>query len=101
MENELICVATFVARQDKEKELFELLFSLIEPTRKESGCISYELHQSLDDSSIFTLIEKFVDKESFEFHSNQPYLLNLKEVVGDLISSLSINTYKVAERSTL
>jgi len=42
---------------DKEEE--ELFCGLIEPTRKESGCISYELLQNRDDPTDFTFVEEW------------------------------------------
>ncbi|MEI7534331.1 MAG: antibiotic biosynthesis monooxygenase, partial [Verrucomicrobiae bacterium] len=37
-------VATFQARPGKETELKNALIGLVAPTRKEAGCINYDLH---------------------------------------------------------
>ena len=92
--DEIVCVATFTAKDGKANELQEAMYALIEPTRKEAGCIRYELNQSLDNPNIFTMIERFKDKDAFESHSNQPHLENFKEnAIKDLVKSMSINLY--------
>jgi len=49
-------IARIKAKSDAVSEVRELLCGLIEPTRKESGCISYELLQNRDDPTDFTFV---------------------------------------------
>src|SRR5688500_5916632 len=44
-------VAIFVAAPGKENELEELLSTLVEPTRKEAGCIKYDLLRGIPGES--------------------------------------------------
>jgi hypothetical protein len=46
-------VVTFQARPGKEAELRKILTGLLMPTRKEAGCINYDLHVAPDDPSNF------------------------------------------------
>ena len=91
---EVVCIATFVAEEGKENELHNALYVLIEPTRKEGGCLRYELHQNLEDFNEFTVVEKFKDMDAFYFHGNQPYLENFKSIVPVLAASIDVNVYK-------
>ena len=43
------CVATLTAKEDQAVELCAALEALIQPTRSEHGCLSYELYQSIRD----------------------------------------------------
>ncbi|PYV92688.1 MAG: hypothetical protein DMG05_03740 [Acidobacteria bacterium] len=43
-EKEIVCIAQFTAKPGKETEFIEALHRLIGPTRKETGCIRYELN---------------------------------------------------------
>ena len=52
-------VARIKAKSEAVSEVRELLCDLIEPTRKESGCISYELLQNRDDPTDFTFVEEW------------------------------------------
>ena len=49
-------VARIKAKSEAINEVRELLCGLIEPTRKESGCINYELLQNRDDPTDFTFV---------------------------------------------
>ena len=51
-------VAIAETSADKAEELKSICLGLIEPTRKEEGCISYELFQDKDNPGKFTFIEE-------------------------------------------
>ena len=51
-------VARVVARPGKVEELQALLRGLIEPTRREPGCVTYELLQNTADPTDFTFVEE-------------------------------------------
>ena len=51
--------ATFQARPGKAKELHEALIGLLAPTRKEAGCINYDLHSSPEDPAKFLFHENW------------------------------------------
>lgn len=88
---QIVCVARFVAKEDKLDELLQELYALIEPTRKEEGCIRYELNQSVDDPKVMTFVEKFKDKAAIESHGNMPYIINLVDnIIPNLVASSSI-----------
>jgi quinol monooxygenase YgiN len=65
---QLVCVAEFQALQGKEQELIAALHCLMEPTRKELGCLRYELNQRVDDPRRITFIEKWKNQEAFDEH---------------------------------
>lgn len=43
----------------------------IDRTRREPGCLVFEVAQDRDDPRIFTVYEEFVDRSSFEFHQER------------------------------
>lgn len=90
----LICVASFIAAAGQEAALKNALLAMLEPTRAEAGCLSYNLHQSLENPALFTMIEHFLDQAAFDLHNQQPYLLALKEQLPALTCSVSVQTYK-------
>jgi len=67
-ENTLRVVARVKARPGKENELLSVLNSLVEPTRKEPGCLSYELLQNNEDPTDFTLIEEWRNEAALQSH---------------------------------
>ena len=61
-------VATFQAKPGKEAELKKALLTLIAPTRKENGCINYDLHQSPEDAGKFLFHENWTAKAALDAH---------------------------------
>ena len=92
MNNEIIAVATLTAKPGKADALRRAMSDLLEPTRREKGCLSYTLHESLDNKNTFTMLEKFKNQEAFDSHSNEAYLLNFKNnILPELVESESIS----------
>jgi quinol monooxygenase YgiN len=67
-ESTLRVVAGVKARSEKVNELLSILSSLVEPTRKEPGCIRYELLQNNEDPTDFTLIEEWQNDTALQSH---------------------------------
>ena len=67
-EDTLRVIARVKARPGKVNELVSLLSSLVEPTRKEPGCISYILLQNNQDPTDLTLIEEWKNNTALESH---------------------------------
>lgn len=67
-------VARVKAKAGIEEEVFSRLKSLVEPTRKEDGCISYVLHRSLNDPTLFIFYEKWNSKEAIDRHMQAPHI---------------------------
>jgi len=61
-------VATFQAKPGKEAELKKALISLVAPTRKEAGCINYDLHISPEDPAKFLFHESWTSKAALDAH---------------------------------
>lgn len=61
-------IAKVKARPGKVNELQSVLSSLVEPTRKEPGCLSYELLQNKEDPTDFTFIEEWQNNAALESH---------------------------------
>jgi len=61
-------IARVKARPGKVDELLSILSSLVEPTRKEPGCISYKLLQNNQDRTGFALIEEWKSRAALESH---------------------------------
>ena len=80
----LTVVATFQARPGKETELRAALTGLIAPTRKEAGCLNYDLHASTEDPARFLFHENWTDKAALDAHLKSPHLQALLPRVDEL-----------------
>jgi quinol monooxygenase YgiN len=77
-------VATFQARPGKESDLRAALIGLLAPTRKESGCLNYDLHQSTEDPAKFLFHENWASKAALDAHLQSPQIQALLPRVDEL-----------------
>jgi quinol monooxygenase YgiN len=77
-------VATFQAKPGKEAELKKALLTLIAPTRKENGCINYDLHQSREDAGKFLFHENWTTKAALEAHLQSAHVQVLMPRMDEL-----------------
>ncbi len=53
---------------EKEAEFLKIASGLVEATRKEEGCIFYELSKDIEDPYCYYFVEKYVDYKAVEAH---------------------------------
>ncbi len=81
----LIVVATVVAKKEFVEIVKSELLKLVPPTRKEAGCIEYQLHQDNEDPAVFVFYETWSSPASLENHMNSDHFKNYVNAVGNLI----------------
>ena len=52
----------------KQLEVMQTLISMIEPTGKESGCLSYTVLRDVEDESLYTVMEAWRSREDLDHH---------------------------------
>jgi quinol monooxygenase YgiN len=67
-------VARIKAKPGFEEALRKELLALIAPTSRERGCISYDLHESVEDNALFMFYENWCSREDLDEHLDQPHL---------------------------
>jgi len=81
-------VALFVAAPGKENELGRLLETLVAPTRREAGCIRYDLLRGLPgESGDFVFVEEWESEETLDAHSRSAHLQAVLPQVGPLLGA--------------
>ena len=53
---------------EKQLEVTQTLLSMIEPTIKETGCLSYAAFCDIEDQNRFSLIEEWVSREDLDHY---------------------------------
>ena len=61
-------ILRLTAKPDKVEELKRILAGLVPPTRKEPGCISYEVVQNNADPCDITCVEEWRDQAALDAH---------------------------------
>lgn len=82
-------IATFIAAPGKEDELESVLRTLIEPTRREAGCLRYDLLRSFPGVSPveFVFVEDWATVEELDAHGKMPHLQELGPRVQALLGA--------------
>ena len=78
-------VAHIRARAGKEEELKRVLFRLLDPTRKESGCREYKLYQNRQDPQDLTFVEEWDTDAALDAHLESPHLETAVAAMVDLV----------------
>jgi quinol monooxygenase YgiN len=84
--NTLNVVAIAETSPERAEELKEVCLGLIEPTRKEEGCISYDLYQDVTNPGKFTFIENWQSKEHLDAHLNTPHFVAAANAFGKIVT---------------
>ncbi len=53
---------------EKQLEMMQTLLSLIEPTAKEAGCLSYCVYSDIEDDCRFSLLQEWETREDLDHH---------------------------------
>jgi quinol monooxygenase YgiN len=86
---------TIVAKVEAKKECVEAarseLFKLIPPTRKEEGCIEYNLHQDNSDPAVFLFYETWESAAAIEKHMNSDHYKAYVKAMEGMLEGKVVN----------
>jgi quinol monooxygenase YgiN len=85
MAKEVVVLAHFRAKENLEEEALKAASKLIGPTRVESGCIEYNLHQSSEVPQNFVFYERWRSKADLDEHLKMSYIEEFMEESGPLL----------------
>jgi quinol monooxygenase YgiN len=71
----LTLVVLLKSREGQEPLLEAELRALVGPTRKEDGCITYDLHRGADTPNSFLLHEVWESREAHRLHTQTPHFI--------------------------
>jgi quinol monooxygenase YgiN len=83
----LTLIVTLRAKEGQQLLLEAELRALVGPTRKEEGCLQYDLHRGADQPATFMLHEVWVSREHHATHTRTPHFLRWNARKDALISS--------------
>jgi quinol monooxygenase YgiN len=74
MDKRLIVVVKVTARPDKGAEMRGVVLKLAQESRKEDGCIRYDVLQNTADPHVFVLFEEWASSAHLEAHNLTPHV---------------------------
>jgi quinol monooxygenase YgiN len=82
----LTAVAHVKAKPGKESDVRRELLSLVAPSRKDEGCLNYDLHQGVDNPALFLFHENWTSKAHLDRHLQKPDLRAVLARVGQMVA---------------
>ena len=67
-------------------QLQEILRDLVDPSRKEAACLSYELYQDDENPTDFITVERWADDSAAEAHLGTPHVATAITRASSLLS---------------
>ncbi len=95
--NNVNVVASMVAKKGCENEARALLTGLLEPSRKDAGCISYNLLEENDKPGHFLFVECWESAEMLDKHAAAPHFVHFLAEKDRLLASVEIMSCKKIE----
>jgi quinol monooxygenase YgiN len=90
----LTVVAEMTAKPGREEDLRKALLALITPTRREDGCVQYDLHIHSTDPARFLFYENWASEAHLERHAASPHLTAFLEAADGLLTEpMCVETY--------
>jgi len=75
------------AREGQETLLEAELRALVSPSRREEGCLTYNLHRSIDTPGVLLLHEVWASREAHAEHTHTPHFLRWNARKDALLAS--------------
>ena len=88
--SKLVVVAKVVAKKEFLPSVKNSLLNLIAPTREETGCIDYTLHQDIDDPSVFVFYETWENLACLENHLQSDHYKAHAQAVHGMIEDKEV-----------
>ena len=87
-------IAKQTIKADQVGNFKKLVVELVAETRKEEGCISYQLFQDVNNSSILAFIEEWQSPEALQSHMKSKHFLAAMPKLAELREKESeVNIY--------
>src|SRR3954471_23737539 len=86
MSKQITTIARLKAKPGAGSRLEEVLKSLIEPTRAESGCIDYTMHRDLEEPGVYYFYDNWRSQVDLDAHFEMPYMKRIADMAPDLLA---------------
>jgi quinol monooxygenase YgiN len=82
------------AREGQQTLLEAELRALVGPTRREGGCLTYDLHRGADAPHVFLLHEVWASREHHQLHTQTPHFIRWNARKDALLASRDSTFWK-------
>jgi quinol monooxygenase YgiN len=90
--SKVVIVAKIKIKEEFKDEILNELKELHKSTHAfDSGCLQYDLHKNLEDSSSFTFVETWENQELLDEHMTKEHFFAFVKKVEDKLENLEIS----------
>ncbi len=83
-DEKIVLVARLKVKEDSVAEAKALALQIVADSRTEEGCINYDVHQAIDDPTVFVWHETWKDKAALDEHFEKSYFKEFFAKVGEI-----------------
>lgn len=87
----LTIVAKILAKDGKAELVKGALIKLIDTTRKEAGCINYDLHQDNENPNLFLFYENWESRDLWQEHMKNTHIAEYKETTEGAVEDFTLH----------
>lgn len=80
-------VARMQAKPGMEARLRQELLHLVAETRREAGCLNYDLHVLAGDATRFLFYENWSSRAHLDAHAQSPHIQAFRALAGELLAA--------------
>jgi len=85
MKTGITIIAFITAKAGMQQQVREVLLDLVAQTRKEKGCVNYDLHESQDNPREFVMYENWESAADLDAHARSEHLQAFGKVARGLL----------------
>lgn len=93
--DELKIVAIMTVKPEAIKDILPVFQTLVQGSQEEDGCIFYNLHQDINDSTKFIMLEEWKSQAAIDFHNNTEHYKAFQEAAKDMIVKSEVSIMKL------
>jgi quinol monooxygenase YgiN len=83
-------IATLRARPEKLPQLLDAARTVIAATRKEDGCLFYDLHQSVTDPASLVFVERWTSREALQGHFEAAHMVPWRAAAAECVAERKV-----------
>jgi len=93
--DELKIVAIMTVKPEAIKDILPIYQKLVQGSQEEDGCIFYNLHQDVSDSTKFVMLEEWKSQAAIDFHNNTEHYKAFQEASKGMIEKSEVSILKL------
>ena len=83
-DEKIVLIARLKVKSEEVERAKSAALALVGDSRAEAGCINYDIHQSIEDETVFFWHETWVNKAALDEHFETPFFKQFFETVGEV-----------------